>query len=77
MVSRYLKNFRNLHPHSVIMISGHGNIDTAVEAIKRGLRFPGKAAGSEPTSYNYPQRDGKVDTCYPNTSLKKQGEQDV
>ena len=37
MVLKYLKKFRiPSNDVPVIMISGHGNIDTAVEAIKKG-----------------------------------------
>lgn len=44
----------------VIMISGHGTIDTAIEAIKkRSLRFHRETAGPEPDSDYDQKRNGQ------------------
>ena len=44
----------------IIMISGHGNIETAVEAVKKGAYdYISKATRSEPLADHHPQCDGK------------------
>ena len=52
---------------AVVMISGHGDIDTAVECIKKGafdfIRFPVQTIGPEQDTHYHQERHGQGFPC--------------